>query len=104
MHHLLRQLRSFAVLRKQSDLVPLVTAGFQHLDAAHPSGLFTVVDLSEIQDLALHHSLLGTPTSLDDAPVTMELPVFDSLRAAQEHVAIVHSPGCLLYTSPSPRD
>jgi hypothetical protein len=93
MHHLLGQLRSFAIFGKQRYLPPLLAAGLQDLDTAHPGPLLRIVDLAQVQNLALDSSPLSVATIFDDTPVAMQLAVFDPLRAAQKPAALLFPHG-----------
>jgi len=46
-----------------------------------------VVDLAEVEHLALENTLLVDAVVLDDAPVAVHLAVFEALLGAQEHAA-----------------
>jgi hypothetical protein len=48
----------------------------EDLDAFAPRRLLAVVDLAEIQQLALCRLAVGQPARFDDAPVAMRLPFF----------------------------
>jgi len=50
-----------------------------------PSLALAVVDLTQIQDLSLHHPAIGAALGFDDVPVAMLLAVLESPIAAQIH-------------------
>jgi hypothetical protein len=74
-----------AICRKQGNLrrSPLVLV--EHLDRLAPSRLLRIVDLPEVEHLALHHTPVGDATVLDDAPATVLLAVLETIFRAQEH-------------------
>ena len=55
------------------------------LDHTAPSLLLAVVDLAEIQHLALHHSAASTALALDNIPIAMFFAVFEAPVESQEH-------------------
>jgi len=57
----------------------------QDLDGLAPSRLLRIVDLAEVEHLALHHTPIGNAPILDDAPVTMLLAVLEAIFRTQEH-------------------
>ena len=50
-----------------------------------PGFVLAVVDLAEIQHLALHHLAAGTALVLDNIPITMLFAVFEAPVESQEH-------------------
>jgi hypothetical protein len=77
--------RRFSILRKYRYLCRLIVSLLEDLDRATPSRSLAVVDLPEIQDLALHDAaLLATPI-LDDTPITVLFPILETLVGAQKH-------------------
>src|SRR6266481_1827485 len=71
--------------RQLRALLALLIEGFNH---PAPRLLLAVVDLAEIQHLALHDLAPSTAPTLYDVPVTMLLAVFDSPIAAQVHLGV----------------
>jgi hypothetical protein len=72
-----------------------LTALLEGLDAAQPRRLLAVVDLAEVQHVAIHRPPVGTPALLRDAPVPMLLAVFDPAMALEVHcgLRLLHAPG-----------
>lgn len=60
-----------AVLRKQGHLGRGAPVFVEDLDGAAPRRPLGVVDLPEIQDMALNHPPVGHPAVFHDAPVTV---------------------------------
>jgi hypothetical protein len=59
----------------------------EHLDHPAPSLVLAVVDLAQIQDLALHDSAIGTALGFDNVPVAVLFAVFEAPVASQVHNA-----------------
>jgi len=55
------------------------------LDHSAPSLVLGVVDLTQIQDLPLHHLAAGAALALDNIPVATLFPVFEASIEPQEH-------------------
>src|SRR5262249_37037880 len=58
---------------------------FQNLDRPPPRQFLSVVDLTQIQHVPLHHAPAGDACVLDNAPVAMLLAILLADFAAQEH-------------------
>ena len=56
-----------------------------HLNGAAPGGTLAVVDLAEVEHLALHDPAIGRAAVFDDTPVAVILAVFAAVLVAQEH-------------------
>jgi hypothetical protein len=74
-----------AVFRKQRQRPGLRGAILQNLDRPPPRQLLRVVDLTQVQHVALHHTPAGDPRVLDNAPVAVLLAILPANFAAQEH-------------------
>ena len=88
LHDIAIQHRRGPVLGKQRHLLQRRAAA-ENLDRAAPLGALAVVDLAEIEKLALDHTAATDPGALDDTPVAVLLAVLESLLAAHEHARIV---------------
>jgi hypothetical protein len=58
---------------------------FQNLDRPPPRQFLSVIDLTQIQHVPLHHAPAGNACVLDNAPVAMLLAILPADFAAQEH-------------------
>ena len=67
---------------KESDLPRNVGAMLEGFEHRAPAGLLGIVDLSEIEDLALSNLAAAKTVVLDDAPIAMNGPVLLSFVAA----------------------
>jgi hypothetical protein len=76
--------RTHAVFGKQGHLLWLALAFLKNFDALLPRGLLAVIDLTQIQHVALHTSALDSP-ALHDGPSAVFLAVFASRAALQIH-------------------
>ena len=83
-HHLAVQLRRLPVGREQRHGLA-VRAAAQHLDRPAPRRPLAVVDLAEVQHLALHHPAVRAAAVLHHAPVAVLLAVLEASLGAQEH-------------------
>jgi hypothetical protein len=72
------QLRRGAVGIEQRELPGAWACRIQHLNALAPGRLPAIVDLPQIQDLALHYAAPRRAAVLHDAPVAMFLAVFET--------------------------
>ncbi|MBV8936128.1 MAG: hypothetical protein JO095_10015 [Alphaproteobacteria bacterium] len=72
---------------EQRQRARLNGALFQHLDRTAPGPLLAVVDLAQIQHMALHHPAAGNAPVLDDAEIAMLLAVLPANLLAQKHCA-----------------
>jgi len=79
MDHIAVQFRRRTVFRKQGHLSRGVLVLIEHIDGSAPSRFLRVVDLPEVEHLALHHTPVGNPAVLDNTPITVLFAVFDSL-------------------------
>jgi hypothetical protein len=67
----------------------------ESFDDSAPRLVLGVIDLAQIQHLALHHLAPSAALTLHDVPVTMLLAVFDSPIAAQIHLGVrLYSKSC----------
>jgi signal transduction protein with GAF and PtsI domain len=72
-------------------LSPLPAARLQDFDTRAPRRPLVIIDLTQIENLPLHHASVRGAAILHNAPVTMLLAIFVALGAAQKHAAIVHT-------------
>ena len=83
-HDFAVQLRRFPVVGKQRHRrrpgIPL-----EHLDRAAPGGALAVVDLAQIEELALHHAAVAVAAVLHHAPIAVLLAVLESSLGAHKH-------------------
>jgi hypothetical protein len=63
-------------------LLALLIEGFDH---PAPRLALTVVDLAQVQHLALHYFSTSAPLTLHDVPIAMLLAIFDPSVAPQIH-------------------
>ena len=84
LHHLAIQRRRLPILGKQRHLTRPRLA-LHNLDRAAPRRALAVVDLAEIQNLALNHPAAAHSDVLHHAPVTVLLAVLETSLAAHEH-------------------
>jgi hypothetical protein len=73
------------ILRKQGHLGRGARILVKDLDGAAPRRPLGAVDLSQIQDVALHHPPVGHPAVLHQAPIAVFFAVFLACLGAQEH-------------------
>jgi hypothetical protein len=81
----LQFLGRLTIMRKESNLardVRPMLEGFKH---PAPGRLLRIVDLTEVEDLALRDLAAAQAMVLDDAPIAMNDPVLFSFVAAQKH-------------------
>ena len=71
--------------RKQGKLFVVASVFIEGFDLPTPSFMLAVVDLAEIQHLALHHFAAATSLVLDNIPIAMLFAVFEASIEAQEH-------------------
>jgi len=81
----IRQNPVTAILREQRQGPPPVAALIQDLDRLAPRQFLGVVDLSQVQQMFLHHAPAGNAPVLNNAPVAMLLPVFLPESPPQKH-------------------
>src|SRR5271170_8040299 len=67
--------------RKQKELRVVASVFIKGFDLPTPSFMLAIVDLAEIQHLALHHFTAAASLVLDNIPIAMLFAVFE----AQEH-------------------
>ena len=91
-NHFAAQRRSLTPLGKQRHL-PRARLAFQHLDRAAPCRTLAVIDLPQIQHLALHHPPATHAHVLHHAPIAVFLTVLAACLAAHEHEQIVGALG-----------
>ena len=85
-HHFAVQLgKRVAVVGKQGKLARRFGAVGEGFDGAHPAGALAVVELAEVQQMALDHASAAHATAFDDAPVAVLFAVFVAGPRAQEH-------------------
>jgi hypothetical protein len=77
--------RQWPIDGQQCQLHLRVRFGVEDIVATDPRFALAVVDLAQIQHLALHHSPVGTTTALDDRPVAVFFAVLDAVIALQQH-------------------
>ena len=82
--HLAPQRRCLPILGKQRHL-PGPRRALHHLDRAAPRHALAVVDLAEIENLALNDPAAADPDVLHHAPVAVLLAVLEASLAAHEH-------------------
>jgi hypothetical protein len=83
--HIAIQLGCLAVFWKNGDLLRLAFARLRDLDRLTPGGMLLIINLAEIQYLALYHPVPATASIFDDAPVTVFFTVLDALGRTQKH-------------------
>jgi hypothetical protein len=71
--------------RKQGQLGVAERPFIKDFDRTTPIPLLAVVDLAEVQHLALHHSAASTALALDNIPIAMLFAVFEASVESQEH-------------------
>jgi len=71
--------------RKQGQLGVAERPFIKDFDRTIPIPLLAVVDLAEVQHLALHHSAASTALALDNIPIAMFFAVFEASVESQEH-------------------
>jgi hypothetical protein len=71
--------------RKQGKLFVVASVFIKGFDLPTPSFMLAIVDLAEIQHLALHHLTAATSLVLDNIPIAMLFAVFEASIEAQEH-------------------
>jgi hypothetical protein len=64
--------------RKQKELRVVASVFVKGFDLPIPSFMLAIVDLAEIQHLALHHLTAATSLVLDNIPIAMLFPVFEA--------------------------
>jgi hypothetical protein len=74
-----------SVRGKQRQWQGAIPLRIERFDSPAPTLALTVVDLAQIQHRTLHHLAARATPTLDDAPVTMFLAVFEPSVALQEH-------------------
>jgi hypothetical protein len=74
-----------AVRGEQRELRALLHVFIEGFNDATPGLALAIVDLAQIQNLALHYPTIGAALGFNDVPVAMLLAVFDSPIAAQVH-------------------
>jgi hypothetical protein len=79
------QLRSRPVFREQGHLRRGGAVLVEDRDGAAPGRLLGIVDLAEVEHLALHHPPVGHPAILHHAPVAVLLAVLLTRLGSQEH-------------------
>jgi hypothetical protein len=83
----LRVIRNCAIGGKRRKLSVAASILVKRLDHAAPGFMLAVVDLAEIQHLALHHLPGRAAAALNNIPVPMFLAVFEASVEAQKHDA-----------------
>jgi hypothetical protein len=81
----LRMLRNRPIGGKQGELSVPLRAFIEGFDLPTPGLMLAVMDLAELQHLALNDLAAGTAPVLDDIPITMLFAVFDAFVESQEH-------------------
>jgi hypothetical protein len=72
-------------LREERALAGLTVAFIEDLDGLLPREALGVVDLAQVEHVALRHAAAGPSLALDDGPRAMLLAVFAPGAALQEH-------------------
>ena len=72
---------------KQGDFLECLQSNplREHLDRAAPGRALGVVDLAQIQHVALHHTSVGDTAVLHHAPIAVLFAVFLACLRSQEH-------------------
>ena len=83
----LRVFGNRTVGRKQGQLGVAARPFIKGFDRTTPILLLAVVDLAEVQHLALHHSAASTALALDNIPIAMFFAVLQASIESQEHDA-----------------
>lgn len=78
-----------AVIGEERHLGGGIARRVHYLNGAAPGGTLAVVDLAEVEHLALHDPAIGRAAVFDDTPVAVILAVFAAVLVAQEHVTSV---------------
>jgi hypothetical protein len=81
----LRVFGNRAIGRKQSELPVPACPFIKGFDLTTPGLMLAVIDLAEIQHLALHHPAAGAALALDNVPIAMLFTVFETSVEAQKH-------------------
>ncbi len=81
----LRVFGNGAIGGKQEQLSVPLSVFIEGFDVPTPGFMLAVVDLAQIQHLALHHFAAGTALVLDNIPVTVLFAVFEASVESQEH-------------------
>jgi hypothetical protein len=81
----LRVFGNGAIGRKQAELRVVASILIKGVDLPTPGFMLAIVDLAEIQHLALHDLAVGTPLVLDNVPIAMLFAVFEASVEPQEH-------------------
>jgi len=81
----LRVFGNGAIGGKQEQLSVPLSVFIDGFDLPTPGFMLAVVDLAQIQHLALHHFAAGTALVLDNIPVTVRFAVFEASVESQEH-------------------
>ena len=81
----LRMLRNRPIGGKQGELSVPLRAFIEGFDLPTPGLMLAVIDLAEIQHLALNDPAAGTAPVRDDMPITMLFAVFNAFVESQEH-------------------
>ena len=90
LHHLAVQRRGGPIRGKQRQL-PRARRLVQHRNRTAPRRALTVVDLPEVEHLALHNPAAADAHVLHHAPVAVLLAVLAAHLAAHEHASIVRA-------------
>jgi hypothetical protein len=77
--------RNFAVFREQAQRRRPLLGFIKNFQRLPPGRLLAIVDLSQKQDLPLHHPPRAHPAILHHAEIAVGLAVLASLFAAQKH-------------------
>jgi len=57
----------------------------EHFNRFAPRRFLTIIDLPQIQDLPLHHTLPRDTTSLDNTSVAMRFAIFETGLGTEKH-------------------
>jgi hypothetical protein len=82
--------RGSTILGEQGALAGLALFLIEDGDRLLPGGALRVIDLAQVENVALHHTT-PDPPALDDGPGAMLLAVLLALAALEKHAASVAS-------------
>jgi len=80
--------RADAILGKQRHRARARLAFLENLDGLAPRLFLTVIDLAQVERVALHHPAAGHPPVFRQAVIPVFLAIFLSRRVAQKHNGI----------------
>ena len=80
-----RVLRDGAVSREQRQAHLLLAPGIENLNAFEPGLLLTVIDFTQVENVALHDAP-SAPAAFHDGPIAMLLAVLEAPVTFQMHM------------------